>query len=83
MRDLNLSTPQVLPEQGSVPPELTPVQRIEHAHDRVRFAARMISISEGQLLDYETADEINQALHRAQRDLEEVKAGMATPARTN
>ena len=47
-------------------------QKLEHARQRIRFAQRSVTASEGRLRDYETAEEINRALAAASRDLEQL-----------
>lgn len=47
----------------------------------LRLTAHLVSASEGRLLDYESADEINRALARAQRELEELKLSLAVQQR--
>ena len=56
----------------------TPVQKpgallkLEHARQRIRFAQRSLTASEGRLLDFATAEEIHRALAGVSRDLEEL-----------
>ena len=47
-------------------------QKLEHARQRIRFAQRSVTATEGRLLDYETAEEISRALVAASRDLEQL-----------
>ena len=52
-------------------------QRLEHARQRIRFAQRSVTASEGRLLDFETAEEIHRALVAVSRDLEEVQIAVS------
>ncbi len=52
-------------------------QRLEHARQRIRFAQRSVTASEGRLLDFDTAEEINRALVAVARDLEELTITVA------
>ena len=56
-------------------------QKLEHARQRLRFAQRSVTINEGRLLDFETAEEISRALVAAARDLEEVQITVAVMER--
>ena len=56
-------------------------QKLEHARQRLRFALRSVSINEGRLLDFETAEEISRALAAVSRDLEEVQITVAVMER--
>jgi hypothetical protein len=47
-----------------------PTTRLERSRASLRNAARHVEVSEGRLLDYGTADEIQRALHTAARELE-------------
>ncbi len=47
-------------------------QKLEQARNRIRFAQRSVTASEGRLLDYDTAEEISRALSTAARDLEQL-----------
>ena len=67
--------------------QATPVQRpgasqkLEHARQRIRFAQRSVTASEGRLLDFDTAEEINRALAAVSRYLEEVQIAVAVAER--
>ena len=52
-------------------------EKLQHARQQLRTAARAVQASECRLLDYETADEINRALSAASRDLEELTFTLA------
>ncbi len=56
-------------------------QKLEHARQRIRFAQRSVTINEGRLLDFDTAEEINRALVAVSRDLEEVQITVAVMER--
>jgi hypothetical protein len=56
-------------------------QKLEQARNRIRFAQRSVTASEGRLLDFETAEEISRALAAVSRDLEELTLQMAVMAR--
>ncbi len=47
-------------------------QKLEHARQRIRFAQRSVTASEGRLLDFETAEEIHRGERAVSRDLEEL-----------
>ena len=47
-------------------------QKLEQARNRIRFAQRSVTASEGRLLDYDTAEEIGRALSTAARELEQL-----------
>jgi hypothetical protein len=53
------------------------LQKLEHARQRIRFAQRSVTINEGRLLDFDTAEEINRALVAVARDLEELTITVA------
>ena len=73
--------------ESSAPPPHAPAQRppaaqkLEHARQRLRFALRSVSINEGRLLDFETAEELNRTLSAVYRDLEEVQITVAVMER--
>ena len=75
------STAGRTPEKGSAPPESPLTRKLESAREGVRLAAHMVSASEGRLLDYESADEINRALQSVQRELEELKMSLLVQER--
>ena len=56
-------------------------QRLQHARQRLRFALRSVTATEGHLLDFEQAEDINRALIAAMRDLEELTLQVAVMAR--
>lgn len=56
-------------------------QKLEQVRNRVRFAQRSVTASEGRLLDFDTAEAIGRALSMAVRDLEELALQMAVMAR--
>ncbi len=61
--------------------EQSPTQKLEHARNRVRFAQRSVTASEGRLLYFDTAEEINRALIAVSRDLEDLTLQVAVLAR--
>jgi hypothetical protein len=62
-------------------PKPSASQKLEHARQRIRFAQRSVTINEGRLLDFDTAEEINRALVAVARDLEEVQITVAVMER--
>ncbi len=56
-------------------------ERLEHARQRIRFAQRSVTINEGRLLDFDTAEEISRALVAAARDLEQISLQVAVMER--
>jgi hypothetical protein len=56
-------------------------QKLQHARQRIRFAQRSVTASEGRLLDFDTAEDINRALAAVSRDLEEVQITVAVMER--
>lgn len=59
----------------------TPAQRLEAARTRLRAVSRHVTSTEGRLLDYETADEIQRALHTTLREMEELTLQLAVRER--
>ena len=49
-----------------------PTARLERARDRIREVSRTITISEGRLLDFESADEMQRTLSAVLRELQEL-----------
>jgi len=49
----------------------TPAQKLERVRGRVRTVSRAVQVTEGRLLDFDTADDMMRALHTAARELEE------------
>jgi len=45
--------------------------------ERVRVVTRSVQVTEGRLLDFDTADDIMRALHTAARELEELTVTFA------
>ena len=64
------STTQTTPHLPA--PKADAAQKLDHARQRLRFAQRSVTASEGRLLDFETADEISRALSSVSRDLEQI-----------
>jgi hypothetical protein len=75
----NLTTTQTT--QHTPAPKPSAAQKLEHARQRIRFAQRSVTASEGRLLDFDTAEEINRALVAVARDLEEVQITVAVMER--
>ena len=62
--------------------EATPAtQKLERARASLRNVSRDVQVTEGRLLDFETADEMQRALHAALRTLEELTVTVAVMER--
>ena len=59
----------------------TPAQKLERVRGRVRTVTRAVQVTEGRLLDFDTADDIMRALHTAARELEELTLTIAVMQR--
>ena len=59
----------------------TPAQKLERVRGRVRVVTRAVQVTEGRLLDFDTADDIMRALHTAARELEELTVTIAVMQR--
>ncbi len=59
----------------------TPARKLESVRERVRTVARSVQVTEGRLLDFDTADDIMRALHTAARELEELTITLAVMER--
>jgi hypothetical protein len=59
----------------------TPAQKLERVRGRVRTVTRAVQVTEGRLLDFDTADDIMRALHTAARELEELALTIAVMSR--
>lgn len=59
----------------------TPAHKLEGARERVRIITRAVQVTEGRLLDFDTADEVMQVLHTAARELEELAITFAVMQR--
>ncbi len=59
----------------------TPAQKLERVRGRVRTVTRAVQVTEGRLLDFDTADDIMRALHTAARELEELTLTIAVMSR--
>ena len=59
----------------------TPAQKLERVRERVRGVTRAVQVTEGRLLDFDTADDIMRALHMAARELEELIVTVAVMQR--
>jgi hypothetical protein len=58
-----------------------PAQQLERARTQIKRVARNVQTSEGRLLDYETADEMQRALHATLRELEQLTITLAVMER--
>jgi len=59
----------------------TPALKLERVRERVRVVTRAVQVTEGRLLDFDTADDIMRALHTAARELEELIVTVAVMQR--
>ena len=59
----------------------TPARKLERVRERVRVVTRAVQVTEGRLLDFDTADDIMRALHTAARELEELTLTVAVMQR--
>jgi len=59
----------------------TPARKLERVRERVRVVTRAVQVTEGRLLDFDTADDIMRALHTAARELEELTVTFAVMQR--
>ncbi len=59
----------------------TPARKLERVRGCVRTVARAVQVTEGRLLDFDTADDIMRALHTAARELEELTITIAVMER--
>jgi hypothetical protein len=58
-----------------------PAQKLERARTQIKRVARDVQVTEGRLLDYETADEMQRALHATLRELEQLTLTLAVMQR--
>ena len=61
--------------------EKTPARKLERVRERVRTVTRAVQVTEGRLLDFDTADDIMRALRTAARELEELTVTVAVMQR--
>ncbi len=59
-------------QTNTTTPTQTPARKLERVRERVRTVTRAVQVTEGRLLDFDTADDIMRALHTAARELEEL-----------
>jgi len=59
----------------------TPARKLERVRERVRVVTRAVQVTEGRLLDFDTAEDIMRALHTAARELEELTVTFAVMQR--
>jgi hypothetical protein len=57
--------------------EKTPAQKLAGVRERVRIVTHAVQVTEGRLLDFDTADDIMRALSTAARELEELTLTLA------
>ncbi len=57
------------------------LEKLERVRGRVRTVTRAVQVTEGRLLDFDTADDIMCALHTAARELEELTLTIAVMQR--
>ncbi len=57
--------------------EKTLAQKLAGVRERVRIVSHAVQITEGRLLDFDTADDIMRALSTAARELEELTLTLA------
>jgi hypothetical protein len=59
----------------------TPARKLERVRESVRVVTRAVQVTEGRLLDFDTAEDIMRALHTAARELEELTLTIAVMQR--
>ena len=59
----------------------TPARKLERVRERVRTVTRAVQVTEGRLLDFDTADDIMRALNTAARELEGLARHLAVMSR--
>jgi hypothetical protein len=62
--------------------ERTPAQKLAGVRERVRIVTHAVQVTEGRLLDFDTADDIMRSLHTAARELEELTMQLMVAERT-
>ncbi len=62
--------------------EKTPAQKLAGVRERVRIVTHAVQVTEGRLLDFDTADDIMRALNTAARELEELTMQLMVAERT-
>ncbi len=68
-------------QTNTTTPIQTPARKLERVRERVRTVTRAVQVTEGRLLDFDTADDIMRALHTAARELEELTLHLAVISR--
>ncbi len=68
-------------QTNTTTPIQTPARKLESVRERVRTVTRAVQVTEGRLLDFDTADDIMRALHTAARELEELTLHLAVISR--
>jgi hypothetical protein len=61
--------------------EKTPAQKLAGVRERVRIVTHAVQVTEGRLLDFDTADDIMRSLNTAARELEELTITLAVMER--
>jgi hypothetical protein len=67
--------------QNTTTTKCAPAHKLERVRERVRVVTRAVQVTEGRLLDFDTADDIMRALHTAARELEELTVTVAVMQR--
>jgi hypothetical protein len=67
----------------AIPPKAlpTPAQKLQRARESVRAASRGVQVTEGRLLDFDTAEGIMRALATALREIDELAITVAVLSR--
>jgi len=73
--------PEISQMQTNTTTTQTPTRKLERVRERVRTVTRAVQVTEGRLLDFDTADDIMRALHTAARELEELTITIAVMER--
>ncbi len=68
-------------QANTTTPTLSPARKLERVRERVRTVTHAVQVTEGRLLDFDTADDIMRALHTAARELEELTVTIAVMQR--
>ena len=68
-------------QTNTTTPIQTPARKLESVRERVRTVTRAVQVTEGRLLDFDTADDMMRALHTAARELEELTVTFAVMQR--
>jgi hypothetical protein len=73
----------IKPPPHAIPPKAlpTPAQKLQRARESVRAASRDVQVTEGRLLDFNTAEGIMRALATALRELDGLAITVAVLSR--